>query len=269
MFKDWKSQKEYLIEHYPDVSDSRIDANHWDLKCNSETCKGIVRGFQVVRYQFLELEGLQKEMLYSKNGDYSDLDDDEAKIEAPVFIKFKCPVCGLFKIWLVYELWDEENDKDFVCRVISLPGEESNLMEFIPEKYSNLRKAYREAVIAKNAGANIASAAMYRRALQAITREVLGVKPKKLLEELNEIKGIEFEGVTIDKDFSDNAYITRKSSNPAAHIDKDPDLLDFSSEDMNALEMMFGDLIYKLFILPKVKSETKEKFLESRKIKLK
>ena len=45
MFQDTDDLKAYIVETYPEVTDHRIDADHWDLQCT--VCK-ITRGFQVV-----------------------------------------------------------------------------------------------------------------------------------------------------------------------------------------------------------------------------
>jgi hypothetical protein len=46
MFKNRAEQTKYIVENYPEVTDQRIDNDHWDLLCTH--CK-VTRGFQVTR----------------------------------------------------------------------------------------------------------------------------------------------------------------------------------------------------------------------------
>ncbi|HTF69960.1 MAG TPA: DUF4145 domain-containing protein [Edaphobacter sp.] len=77
----------------------------------------------------------------------------------------------------------------------------------MPEQPTPLRAAYREAVRAMDANANMAAAAMFRRALQIITRELLGAKPGNLANELKEVVGRDFNGVKIANSFATVGYI--------------------------------------------------------------
>jgi hypothetical protein len=49
MFESSDDLKIYVAENYPEVTDSRIDEDHWDLQCTK--CK-ITRGFQVISVKF-------------------------------------------------------------------------------------------------------------------------------------------------------------------------------------------------------------------------
>ena len=81
MFRTRDDEEAYIIETYPEVTDHRIDSNHWDLFCAD--CN-IVRGFQVVKTSYT-----------SESGQYGGI-----LFDAPKTIYFKCPVCGtsMFKI---------------------------------------------------------------------------------------------------------------------------------------------------------------------------
>lgn len=56
-----------------------------------------------------------------------------------------------------------------------------------------------------------ASAAMFRRALQIITRDILGAKPSTLDKEIKSLIGVKNNlGITLTNDFSDNGYIIKE-----------------------------------------------------------
>jgi len=107
---------------------------------------------------------------------------------------------------------------------------------------------------------------MFRRALQIITRDILGAKPSNLAKELRDVVGKKFNGATIDNDFSDISYIIKEAGNQGAHADDDPDLLDFTQKDAEDLQKIFMELVSKLFVEPEAVRKTREGFLRKRKI---
>jgi Domain of unknown function (DUF4145) len=90
-----------------------------------------------------------------------------------------------------------------------------------------------------DANALIAAAAMFRRALQVITRYLIGARPGNLANELNEVVGRPYNGVTITQNFADVGYIVKEAGNQGAHPDRDPDLLDFTAQDAEDLQRIF------------------------------
>ncbi len=214
MFKNVKEISPYLVSSYEDITDARLDDNHFDVQC--ETCN-IVRGFQVVRKYYSVVEGP-----YDSNGD---------PIPLPNIIVLRCPVCFSFKIWIVYTHHVERKTKGGVARIdkyyriTSIPGAGMEDLNVLPEKPVSLREAYRQAVRSMDANAHLAAAAMFRRALQIITRELLGVKPGNLAIELKDIVGLKYNGITITNDFQKVGYVIKEAGNQGAHPDKDPDLL--------------------------------------------
>lgn len=149
----------------------------------------------------------------------------------------------------------------------SLPSEGLEDIKELPEKPPALRTAYRQAIRAKDANANLAAAAMFRRALQVITRNLLGAKPGNLANELNEVVGKNYNGVVITKNFAEVGYIIKEAGNQGAHPDKDPDLLDFTPEDAEDLQGIFMEIVSELFIVPAAMQKAKAEFLARRKIK--
>ena len=216
MFKTTEDQKEYIRETYPEVTDHRIDERHWDLHCSH--CN-MTRGFQVIERS----EGRE----YTNYGGVYSIDS-----EAPYSIYFRCPVCSGYKQWILYKISSrevieevnpgEEPKKKTVVRyyrVTSLPSEGVEDMEEIPENPPSLRTAYKQAIRAMDANAHIAAAAMFRRALQIITRDILDATPGSLAAELSEVVGKKYNGVKITNDFSDIGYILKEAGNQGAHPD--------------------------------------------------
>lgn len=256
MFIDKNTEQAYIIENYPEVTDSRLDDDHWDLFCS--TCN-IVRGFQVVRKAYT-----------ADRGQYS----TSIVWDAPRTVYFKCPVCGTYKFWILFRLSVPETREDGKTysverryKITSIPNDGSEEIEELPDEPASLRTAYRQAVRAMDANAHIAAAAMFRRALQVITREILKAKPGNLANELKEVVGTKYNGVTISQDFSDVGYIIKEAGNQGAHPDDDSDLLDFTQQDAEDLQNIFMELVSDLFMVPEAKRKAKDDFLKRRKIK--
>jgi hypothetical protein len=172
MFRHIADLYRYVIENYIEVTDSRIDDEHWDLLCTH--CK-IVRGFQVIK----------KDVAGETSFTY-DVREFNRQYDAPVTFLFRCPVCKSFKLWIVFELSisSASGDRTTYYRVTSVPSEGIEEIEELPDDPPSLRIAYRQAVRAMDANAQIAAAAMFRRAVQIITRDLLGAKHGTLAFEL-------------------------------------------------------------------------------------
>jgi hypothetical protein len=253
MFETTDDHRDYIVANYPEVTDRRIDQSHWDLLCT--TCK-IVRGFQVLRRDI----GISKTS-YGRIG--------ETDFYAPHTYYFRCPVCRTFKQWIVFnvQLKDaEEKYRDHYFRVTSIPSEGLEQIAELPENPPALRKAYREAIRSMDANAHMAAAAMFRRALQVITRNILGAKPSTLANELTEVVGKTYNGATIRNNFANVGYIIKDAANQAAHPDRDPDLMDFTPQDAEDLQKIFMELVSELFIIPEVTKKARADFLARRKI---
>lgn len=248
MFTEQKEQIEYIKENYPEITDSRINDNHWDIYCPQ--CK-VVRGFNVTEQQY------SSELLNFK---------------VPYIYHFYCPVCRMYKSWIIFVLFEdiEENGKKRgiyrYFRVKSIPEEGLEDIEELPKNPASLRKAYQQAIRAMDANAYIAAAAMFRRALQVITRDIIGVSASNLAKELNDAIGKEYNGAKITKNFADVGYIIKEAGNQGAHPDEDQDLLDFTQQDAEDLQKIFMELVSDLFVAPEAIKKAKEEFLKRRKI---
>jgi hypothetical protein len=251
MFQSSGELAQYILENYPEVTDNRIDQAHWDLQCTH--CK-ITRGFQVIRR---EVTGDTATTYY--NAAF------ERDYEAPVTYLFRCPVCKAFKQWIVYELVGPDGKHRFF-RVTSVPSEGLEDIDELPNDPPSLRTAYRQAIRAMDANAPLAAAAMFRRALQVITRDLLGATPGNLGVELRQVVGRKYEAAVVTNDFATVGYIIREAGNQGAHPDKDPDLLDFTPQDAQDLQDIFMDLVSELFIVPAAAKKARDDFLTRRKI---
>jgi Domain of unknown function (DUF4145) len=258
MFYDRNDLYNYVIENYLQVTDNRIDDDHWDFLC---TYCQMTRGFQVIKRQLSGNMVQRYDLVIIEGRLKSEFQFD---FDAPVIYLFRCPVCKAFKQWIVYEFGSVDNKVYF--RVTSVPGEGLEDIDELPEDPPALRTAYRQAIRAMDANAHLAAAAMFRRALQVITRVLLGAKPGNLANELNEVVGRSYNGGTVTKNFADVGYTIKEAGNQGAHPDKDPDLLDFTPQDAQDLQGIFMELVSELFIVPAAVAKAKMDFLARRKI---
>ncbi len=257
MFHDRDALHQYVCENYLEITDHRIDDDHWDLLCTQ--CQ-ITRGFQVIKRQ---ISGNTVRRYDPRGVVRDDFDQD---FDAPVTYLFSCPVCKTFKQWIVYELPQDTGESQRYFRVTSVPSEGLEDIDELAQDPPSLRTAYRQAIRAMDANAHLAAAAMFRRALQVITRDLLGAKPGNLANELNEVVGKTYNGVVVTGNFARVGYIVKEAGNQGAHPDQDPDLLQFTSQDAQDLQDIFMELVSELFVVPAAVQKAKDEFLARRKI---
>ncbi|MDX2277272.1 MAG: DUF4145 domain-containing protein [Hyphomonadaceae bacterium] len=261
MFKVSRDLITYVEQNYPEVTDKRIDGTQWDLYCPH--CK-IVRGFRVTT----RISQLKRTYNHGQTQDTPDSN-------SPISYWFECPVCRGFKQWLLFEFSYKKESADPTLnsaritryfRITSLPGEGMEDIDELPDDPPSLKAAYRQAIRAKDANAHIAAAAMFRRAVQVITREILGATPGSLANELKQCVGKTYNGGKVQQTFAEIGYIIKEVGNQAAHPDVDPDLLDFTPEDADDLQIIFMELVSELFVVPAAMKKAKAEFLQRRKI---
>ncbi len=244
----------YVQENYPDVTDRFLDDRHMSGYCSS--CNTDV----AFRLQTLRPA---TRLVTSFSGSEERIVRDKPKV-----LVFSCPIqgCGQHKIWLVVELLSSERGEERKFLLNAIPSETEEI-EGIPDNPPELRAAYKEAVRSLNANAPMAAAAMLRRALQVITRQVLGATPGNLANELRSLRGVENPlGIPLTQDFANNAYILKEAGNQGAHPDEDPDLLFFEPEDAEYLHEIFAEVVAELFVAPEAARRAREEFLGRRKI---
>jgi hypothetical protein len=252
MFETAEDLWSYIEKNYVKVTDNRIDESQWDLECTK--CR-LTRGFQVIR----------RDKSGSINKSFTEITFVQEQ-NSPITYLFRCPVCRSFKQWIVYKKTESVDRYSTFYRVTSLPAEGLEDIDELPEEPESLRVAYRQAIRAMDANAPLAAAAMFRRAVQVITRELLGVKPGNLAKELETIVGRKYNGTTITSNFANIAYVVKEAGNQGAHPDQDPDLLDFTPQDANDLQQIFMELVSELFVIPAATARARSDFLARRKI---
>lgn len=256
--------KKYVIENFEDITHNFDNESHISGFCSN--CKKIV-GFQIIE-RFVAV-------CNERRSGYHKLYDSD--YFPPYSIFYRCPICSKFKITIVFEILESLNGgsnlggsiSKRIYKVTSIPNDRMNDIDYLPENSESLKKAYFEAIRCLDSGCNLAAAAMLRRALQIITREILGASPGTLAGELKEIvkKGKENSlGVALTNDFAENSFIVKECGNQAAHPDSDIDLLEFELEDANNLYNIFIEIVSELFVVPKAAQKARDQLLEKRKI---
>lgn len=180
---------------FSEATDARANDEHWDLERSG--CK-VTRGFQLIRRVTSGSQSL-----------YASFSPDD---DAPVTYTFRCPVGHAFKQWILYDLKFNVNKSGYITRyfrVTSAPNDGSEEIVELPEDPPSLRTAYRQAIRAMDANANLAAAAIFRRALQIVTRDLLGAKPANLAKELREVVDTQYNGGTVTANFADIGYIVK------------------------------------------------------------
>ena len=241
--------EEYVIATFPDVTESLPSNRRVVEYC--QYCKAkmgmIVKQGEYPAFTQWTSPGTQKQ-----KPDY----------RHPFIVFFECPDCEAKRRWFLYEVDGRK------YKVFYLPGDIGHEIDELPTEPPSLRKAYSEAIRAYDANCPMAAAAMIRRALQVITRDILGAPPGKLHNELKSLKGIPNKlGVVLSQDFHDNAYIIKETANQAAHPDEDPDLLDFDEEDARNLHQLFLEVVTEIFVVPAASRRAREEMMNRRKIK--
>ncbi|MDE3042264.1 MAG: DUF4145 domain-containing protein, partial [Nitrospirota bacterium] len=154
-----------------------------------------------------------------------------------------------------------------IYRIAAIPTEGQHEIPELPEKPKALRAAYSEAIRSLDNNCPMSAAAMFRRTLQIITRDLLGAKPSTLANELASLVGKPNKlGVVLTTSFNTYGYIIREVGNQAAHPDRDPDLLSLTHQDAQDLYEIFLKLVAELFVAPAAAQKATEGLLSRRKI---
>ncbi|MFW9874933.1 MAG: DUF4145 domain-containing protein [Candidatus Thorarchaeota archaeon] len=261
--------KKFILENYPEIQPiSQSDKNIIDYcpKCKARM------GLKVLMQKFV-----------AKKTDVPATPEVQV-MDLPFFIYLFCPECESHQIWILYLIGKEKKvdkknsvlirresteTKEYrVYRLLSIPGESQHDIPGLPAEPASLRKAYFEAIKCLDNNCPMAAAAMFRRALQVITRDILGAKLGTLADELIFLKNKSNNlGIKLTKDFHDNGYIIKETGNQAAHPDKNPDLLDFTPEDAENLHKLFLEIVTELFVVPDAAEKAREELFKRRKIR--
>jgi hypothetical protein len=254
-----KEFEEYVASHYPDVTDKILDQDHIAGHC-PECDRGM--GLQV-----LGVQTAISQSMYGGMADYT----------MPYITMLRCPVCKRQTIWILYRITRYNTNpldpksaftpQASIYRIAAIPSEGKHDIPELPEKPEALRSAYAEAIRCLGNNCPMAAAAMFRRALQIITRDILGAKVGTLASELDSLVGKPNKlGIALSKSFSKNGYIIREVGNQAAHPDSDTDLLAFTHDDAQNLYEIFLEVVAELFIAPAAAAQATKTLMERRKL---
>ena len=174
----------------------------------------------------------------------------------------------------------EENDNDdegFTSKthyelyeLYTLPTKEDSFaIKDIPDKYLILKQSVAEAMFGMTHGKFISSAIMFRRALQIITKDILGAKGKTLYNQLEWLKGNDnLLKIDLTALFHDNSKLIKDVGNQGAHPDDDITLQNFTEEDVNGLHDLFLVIINEIFIKPEKLKAIQAELISNRKLKI-
>lgn len=201
--------------------------------------------------------------------------------EIPRFVVFfiECPKCrsksfiNTIQLTTTRLVKDEEGDTSNENRfqfyqLYRLPtSEESFVNNDIPEEYVSLKDTVSEAVFCLLHGRNIAAAILFRRAIQILTKDVLGAKGDSLYKQLEWLKvNTNNLGITLIDVFHDNAKIIKDIGNQGAHPDNDVTLHNFTKEDADGLHDLFLSIIHEVFVKPAKLKALQDDLRKSRKL---
>ena len=265
MLLDPKALHAYIVANFPDVTSRILNSEHIAADCPK--CN------RSVALKVSQIEA------NSSTGGRTGITTME--LFFPFFALLHCPICKSVAIWVLYRTRVEDLSVSSpaqllaipapspvkIFRIASIPPEGLQEIPDLPEKPATLRTAYIEAMRSLDNNCPMAAAAMFRRALQVITREILGAKPGTLAGELNSLIGKENRlGITLSKSFESHSYIVKEVGNQASHPDEDPDLLSFTFEDATDLHAIFLELVSELFVAPAAAARARQALMERRKI---
>jgi len=165
---------------------------------------------------------------------------------------------------------EEEYEKVYqFYKLFRLPTiEETFANQDIPEQYTSLKNTVSEASFCLSHSRHIAAAILFRRALQILTKEILGAQGKTLHLQLEWLKtNKNLLGVELVEVFHDNAKILKDIGNQGAHPDDDITLHNFTQDDANGLHDLFISIIYEIFVKPAKLQALQEELKKSRKLK--
>lgn len=144
---------------------------------------------------------------------------------------------------------------------------ENYLNKDIPSQYTSLQKTASEASHCLSNAKFIASAILFRRAIQILAKEVLGAQGKTLFNQLEWLKKNENTlKIDLSEVFHDNAKIIKDIGNQGAHPDDDIMLHDFTKEDANGLHDLFISIIHEIFVKPAKIKALHEELKKNRKL---
>ena len=249
-FADDMALIEYVAKRFPQVT-KQILENEIIRDC--ATCR------TNVAFQIIQQSSSQRSVRYHAPDGYL--------VGLPMMFQLQCPGCKQFAVWVTYGYSSQSGRVHFL--LLSLPSESGVEIPELPSDPPSLRLAYDEAIRSLEANNPMAASVMFRRALQVVTRDILGAPRAKLHQELDWLtKNPNRLNLKLSWDFHSSAYLIKEVSNQGAHPDDDVDLLEFTHDDATAIYHLFLEVVHEVFSIPGVREAARQQLIKRRKITL-
>lgn len=257
---DKKEFEEYIIENFGCILESNESSISQELSGTCDFCK---------RDVFLKV--------YSRTFDNPYYSDGELPRFVNIYIE--CPSCRRKSFIQTVQLVEQRAIKEGnsthyeytyrLYKLYRLPiSGENYINEDIPKQHSSLLKTANEADYCLSNSQFIASAILFRRAIQILAKEVLGGKGKTLFKQLEWLQLNEnLLKVDLTEVFHDNVGIIKDVGNQGAHPDDDITLQDFTKDDAYGLHDLFISIIHEVFVKPAKMKALQDELKKSRKLK--
>ncbi|NDW09183.1 DUF4145 domain-containing protein [Dysgonomonas sp. 520] len=145
---------------------------------------------------------------------------------------------------------------------------ENYINEDIPSEYISLKGTASEADYCLANSKFLASAILFRRAIQILVKDILGAKGNSLYKQLEWLKSNENTlKIDLSEVFHENAKIIKDIGNQGAHPDEDITLHEFTKNDAYGLHDLFLSIIHEIFVKPVKMKALQEELKRSRKLK--
>jgi hypothetical protein len=204
----------------------------------------------------------------------------------PRFVTFfvECPFCRRKSFILTVEVAisktvtvkndDGEDEEENVVayqyyKIYRLPVMEEDFANSdIPEGYKSLKDTVSEASFCLTHSRFVASAILFRRAIQILAKDILGAQGRGLSSQLEWLKlNKNLLGIELGVVFHDNAKIIKNIGDQGAHPDNDITLHNFTREDADGLHDLFISIVTEVFVKPAKMQAIQEELKKSRKLK--
>ncbi len=255
-----KEFEKYIKENYECVYTASESSFSQELSGNCDSCK---------RDVFLKV--------YSKAFDKPYYREDG--LPRFVNIYLECPSCRRKSFLQTVQFVEQKAIKEGTStyyeityrlyKLYRIPAKgEGYINDDIPKEHSSLKKTASEADYCLSNSKFIASAILYRRAIQILAKEVLGATGRTLYKQLEWLKTNEnLLKIDLTDVFHDNAKIIKDIGNQGAHPDDDITLHEFTKEDSNGLHDLFLSIIHEVYVKPSKMKALQEELKKSRKLK--
>lgn len=255
-----KEFEKYIKENYECIYESNSYSISDETPGTCDSCK---------RDVFLKV--------YSRTYDNSYYHDNGLPRFVNIYIE--CPSCRRKSFLQTVQFLEQKAIKEgdstkyeYIYRLYKLYrlpiSNENYINEDIPEEHISLRKTANEADYCLSNSKFLASAILFRRAIQILAKDILGGKGNNLFKQLEWLKSNEnVLKIDLTEVFHENVKIIKDIGNQGAHPDDDITLHDFNKEDAYGLHDLFISIIHEVFVKPMKIKALQDELKKSRKLK--